>query len=118
MTIAENVAQAELGIDRERGKKCLSLAGLEQKITQLPKEIDTHLGQVYEDGIRLPGGEAQRLMLARALYKSAPVIVLDDPQSGSSFFMRYARKEDAGKGKRFPLYKLLSTFYSPRTFYD
>ena len=86
MTIAENVAQAELGIDRERGKKCLSLAGLEQKITQLPKEIDTHLGQVYEDGIRLPGGEAQRLMLARALYKSAPVIILDDPQSGILFY--------------------------------
>ena len=80
MTIAENVAQAELGIDRERGKKCLSLAGLEQKITQLPKEIDTHLGQVYEDGIRLPGGEAQRLMLARALYKSAPVFLCDTPE--------------------------------------
>lgn len=43
---------------------------------------------------------------------------LDDPQSGSSFFMRYARKEAAGKGKRFPLYELLSTFYSPRTFYN
>ena len=50
------------------------------KIRELPQKENTHLGrEVYLDGIDLSGGQLQRLMLARALYKDAPVVVLDEP---------------------------------------
>ena len=119
VTIAENVAQTELGIDRERVKKCLSMAGLEQKITQLPKGIDTHLGQVYEDGIRLSGGETQRLLLARALYKNAPVIVLDeptaalDPVAESNIYQRYGELT-SGRTSIYISHRLASTRFCDR----
>lgn len=79
LTIAENITQIDEDIDNERMKHCVRQAGLAEKIDSLPKRFDTHLGKVYEDGIELSGGEVQRLMLARALYKNAPIIVLDEP---------------------------------------
>lgn len=79
VTIAENIAQSGKDINMERVKYCVDQAGLSTKIDNLPDRYNTHLGKVYEDGIELSGGEVQRLMLARALYKDAPVIVLDEP---------------------------------------
>ncbi|MBD5396114.1 MAG: ABC transporter ATP-binding protein [Lachnospiraceae bacterium] len=81
VTIAENIAQSDVNINRERMKRCIDQAGLTEKIGRLPDGADTHLGKVFEDGIHLSGGELQRLMLARALYKNAPIIVLDEPTS-------------------------------------
>lgn len=78
-TIAENIAQADQDIDPERIKDCIKQAGLEEKISKLHNGLYTHLGKVFQDGIELSGGELQRLMLARALYKNAPVIILDEP---------------------------------------
>ena len=60
-------------------KRCIDKAGLTKKIDALPKGLETHIGKVFEDGINLSGGELQQLMLARALYKNAPIIVLDEP---------------------------------------
>ena len=78
-TMAENVAQAK-DVDRPRMWECLTRAGLADKIRELPQQEDTHLGrEVYLDGVDLSGGQMQRLMLARALYKNAPVVVLDEP---------------------------------------
>ena len=80
-TIAENIAQV-LGdkVDRERVKKCLETAGLSEKISSLPDGIDSLLlKDVNLDAVELSGGETQRLMLARALYKNAPILVLDEP---------------------------------------
>ena len=79
-TVAANVAQTEEYIDFDRVKKCIEKAGLRAKIESLPKSYETCLNRaVYEDAILLSGGETQRLMLARALYKNAPFIVLDEP---------------------------------------
>lgn len=66
--------------DPERVEQYLRLAGLGQKLDSLPKGIHTMLDkQVNRDGIELSGGEMQKLMLARALYKNAPILVLDEP---------------------------------------
>ena len=80
VTIAEFVSSSDSAIDRERVKEVLRRAGLESKIESLPNGIDSRLMKgVFEDSIALSGGETQKLMLARALYKDAPVIVLDEP---------------------------------------
>ena len=79
--MAENVAQASGGeLDRDRVWACLEKAGVADKIRELPRQEDTQLGrEVYLDGVDLSGGQLQRLMLARALYKNGPVVVLDEP---------------------------------------
>ena len=72
--IIENIAQRIDGIDGQRAWDCAEKAGLTEKIKSLPKGMYTHFGRsVYEDGAELSGGETQRLMLARALYKDGPI---------------------------------------------
>lgn len=80
VTVKENVAQCVDGIDETRVWQCIDKAGLTEKIQSLPKGIETHLGRrVFKDGVEFSGGQTQRLMLARALYKNAPILVLDEP---------------------------------------
>jgi ATP-binding cassette subfamily B protein len=79
-TIAVNVAQTEENIDMERVKACILKAGLSGKVDSLPDGYETHLNrEVYKDAVELSGGEVQRLMLARALYRDAPILILDEP---------------------------------------
>lgn len=79
-TIAMNVAQSEDKIDYQKVEECIAKAGLEKKIASLPKKLETKLDRdIYDDAIELSGGEMQRLMLARALYRQAPFMVLDEP---------------------------------------
>lgn len=81
-TISANVAQSEDDIDLNRVKDCIEKAGLTQKIMSFPKGLDTLLDRdIYEDAVMLSGGETQKLMLARAIYKDAPFIILDEPTS-------------------------------------
>ena len=80
VTVKENVAQCVDGIDETRVWQCIDKAGLTEKIQSLPNGIETHLGRrVFKDGVEFSGGQTQRLMLARALYKNAPILVLDEP---------------------------------------
>mgnify|MGYP001255243790 FL=1 len=79
-TVAENVAQSVEEIDYSRVKEAVKDAGLQENIERLPEQYETKLGRsVHLDAYELSGGETQRLMLARALYRNAPVIVLDEP---------------------------------------
>ena len=81
-TIADNIMQTDnpKDIDIKRMHDCVEKAGLAKKIESLPQKYETHFRkEVYEDGTEFSGGETQRLMLARALYKNAPVIILDEP---------------------------------------
>lgn len=78
-SLAANVSGA-LDYDGEKVRKCLIQAGFGDKLAQLEKGIDTVLGRDYEnDGVDLSGGEEQKVALARALYKDAPFMVLDEP---------------------------------------
>ncbi len=81
VTFAEAVAEEEPSkIDRERVEACLKTAGLWEKIASLPKGMDSEYSRaVNDEGTELSGGQIQRLLLARALYRKAPIMVLDEP---------------------------------------
>lgn len=76
--------------DRELARECLLKAGMKEKLQKLPKGIDTQLLKVlYDDGVDFSEGEKQKLALARALYKNAPVIVLDEPTAALDALAEY-----------------------------
>jgi ABC-type multidrug transport system fused ATPase/permease subunit len=79
ISIEKNIASQE-DIDSEKMDRVINMAGLMDKIESLPSGKETLLVKsVYSDAIELSGGETQKLMLARALYKDAPIIILDEP---------------------------------------
>lgn len=80
-SLAETVSgKSTADTDLEKAEDCIRRAGLGAKIDALPNGIHTKLNKkVHENGTELSGGEAQKLMLARALYKDAPLLILDEP---------------------------------------
>lgn len=79
-SIAENVA-ASRECDEERVRDCLIKAGFGKRLAELDKDIYTNLYQLEDDGVEISGGEAQKIAIARALYKEAPFVILDEPTS-------------------------------------
>ena len=80
VTVAEQIAQTTVNIDYDKIADCVEKAGLTSTIEKLPKGLDTHVGrEVHLDGVLFSGGQTQRLMLARALYKNGPILLLDEP---------------------------------------
>ena len=80
-SLAETVSgKSTAETDLEKAETCMRQAGLGAKIDALPDGIHTKLNKkVHENGTELSGGEAQKLMLARAFYKDAPLLILDEP---------------------------------------
>lgn len=89
--MAENISMKKTEeTDRELSRECAEKAGLKEKLETLEKGVDTELLKViHDDGIDLSGGEKQKLALARALYKNAPVIVLDEPTAALDALAEY-----------------------------
>ncbi|MBR6341111.1 MAG: ABC transporter ATP-binding protein, partial [Treponema sp.] len=68
--------------DRERATKCLEDAGFGERLAKMEKDLDTPLYQYDdEDGVEISGGEAQKIAIARSLYKDAPFVIMDEPTS-------------------------------------
>ena len=77
--VKQNVAASE-NADEDRVLEVLDSVGLKKKITELPKGLDTMMLKIVdEEGVDLSGGERQKLAIARALYKDAPMVIMDEP---------------------------------------
>ncbi len=77
--LAENVAVSKQ-YDIQEVKNCLIGAGFEERLKELKYGIDSYLYKDYdEDGLEISGGEEQKIAIARAVYKEAPFILLDEP---------------------------------------
>ena len=79
-SIAENVA-ASNEYDSLKVIDCLKRAGFEGRLEKMPDGIHTNIYQQEENGVEISGGEAQKIAIARALYKDAPLVILDEPTS-------------------------------------
>ena len=123
VTIAEFVSSSENEIDREKVTDVIRQAGLEDKVKALPNGIDSKLMKgVFDDSIEMSGGEKQKLMLARALYKDAPIIVLDEPTAAldpiaeNKLYLKYSELT-ANKTSVYISHRLASTRFCDRIIY-
>lgn len=124
LSLAQTVAGTTKDhVDAEKVERCMRLAGLGAKLDSLPEGIYTKLDkQVNENATELSGGEAQKLMLARALYKDAPMLVLDEPTAAldpiaeSLIYQEYQQMTE-GKSALFISHRLASTRFCDRILY-
>ena len=79
LPLAQNVASSA-HYDQRRVRDCLEKAGFGERLASLPDGMDTSLYRdLDERGVQISGGEAQKIAIARALYRDAPFIILDEP---------------------------------------
>lgn len=79
LTLGQNIAVSQ-DYDADLAMTTLDEVGLADFSKTLPKELDTHLGKEFDNrGVQLSGGQAQKVGMSRALYKDAPIMILDEP---------------------------------------
>lgn len=77
--VGENLACSTF-VDEVRAVDALKRAGLGDRLEQLPEGLDTYVGKGFDErGINFSGGEKQKLAIARAIYKDAPFVIMDEP---------------------------------------
>lgn len=78
-SLGQNIA-AGVTYDTKRVLSCLKKVGFGDRLNRMPNGLDTCLYKNFEkNGVEISGGEMQKIALARALYKNAPFIILDEP---------------------------------------
>lgn len=120
-SLEENVTCDRIGqTDEKRLTESLKKAGLWERATGLPKGFHTSVSKDLDpEGVELSGGELQKLMLSRALYKNAPVVILDEPTASldpiaeSSMYEKYYEMTDK-KTSVFISHRLSSTKFCDR----
>lgn len=124
MSIGRNVVctMTEEEIDRKKLWECLEMAGLAEKIRSLPMKENTPLHRdVFTEAVDLSGGEKQKLLLARLLYKNPPCIILDEPTAAldpiaeSRMYEKY-NEITANTTSVFISHRLASTRFCDRIF--
>ena len=119
--LSDNVSCVDSGReDSERLRGSLEKAGLWERVQALPKGARTFMNKdLDEAGVTLSGGEVQKLMLARALYKDAPMVILDEPTAAldpiaeSEMYERYDELVQ-GRTAVFISHRLSSTRFCDR----
>ena len=77
--LGENLAAGD-AVEKERAVDALERAGLGDRFRELPLGLDTSVGKEFEDtGVTFSGGEKQKIAIARAIYKNAPFVIMDEP---------------------------------------
>ncbi|MBO5558594.1 ABC transporter ATP-binding protein [Ruminococcus sp.] len=120
-SIAENISGTSYeNADKARLEKCLKQSGLYEKIESLPDKEKTKLVRsLYDDAIELSGGQKQKMALAKALYKNAPILLLDEPTAAldpiaeQEMYLQYADFSKA-KASVFISHRLASTRFCDR----
>lgn len=78
-------------------KEAIQKAGADSYLRDLPKGMDQIVGKTFEDGIDLSGGQWQKLALARAFFRDAPILILDEPTSAIDARAEYEIFQKVGK---------------------
>ena len=121
VTIEEIVAETPSeNLEPAKVESCLKTAGLWDKIGRLPQGLKSQFGKtIYDEGVEFSGGEIQKLLLARALYKSSPVLLLDEPTAAldpiaeSNMYQNYSQISK-GRTAVFISHRLASTSFCDR----
>lgn len=113
--ILDNITGSKVDVDFSRVEDTIDDVGLREKILSLEKGLYTLLMKnVNSDAIELSGGEEQKLVMARALYKDAPLVVLDEPTAAldpiaeNDLYLKYNKLVE-GKTSIFISHRLSST---------
>ncbi len=121
-TCFEFVASSDLErpTAREDAEAAMKAAGIYEKVRALSKGMDTHLMKgIYEDGVDFSGGEMQKLLLARAIYKNGAVFILDEPTAAldpiaeNNLYLQY-RELTAGRTSVYISHRFASTRFCDR----
>lgn len=122
MTIAQNIAVTK-DYDRDRLYDAFDKAGILDKINSLENKENTYMVRdVYKDAVDFSGGEKQKLLLAKAIYKNAPVLILDEPTAAldpiaeNELYLKYNDMTE-NKISFFISHRLSSTRFCDRIFF-
>lgn len=124
MSIAKNIALcSEEEIDREKLMYAMRESGILERINELENKENTNMvKEVYKDAADFSGGEKQKLLLARALYKDAPILILDEPTAAldpiaeNELYLKYSELTK-DKTSFFISHRLSSTRFCDRIFF-
>ena len=78
-SVRENI-EFDTKMNKDRLRYAMQMSGLQSKVDTLPNQENTSIGKEFDDyGVEFSAGEGQKLAIARALYKNAPIAILDEP---------------------------------------
>lgn len=122
MTVAENIC-ASVNYDKEKLYGAFEKAGIKDKINSLADKENAYMVKdVYKDAADFSGGEKQKLLLAKAVYKNSPILILDEPTAAldpiaeNELYLKYSEITD-NKISFFISHRLSSTRFCDRIFF-